>query len=214
MSTSFPLSSYDIRNRCKRLDGGPVDEMNRRSRLVRYTHGGHGTEPRIIRIEPDERGSAWKGINDGLGKFYLAGPMRGYQHFNFPAFLMAARVLEARGFEIVSPAEKDLEAGFDPSRPIEGQKFDVGAAFRWDFEAVVKSRGIILMPGWDRSTGAKAERLVAFLGELEVYLLDADFNLVEAPEADYTLTWTPKAQPVQAQPLERGAIVDRVSGAD
>lgn len=187
--SDFILSDYEVRARCRRLDGAPVNLKNRRSRLVRYTHGGRGTEPRIIRI--DGKGPNWSCFYT-LGRFYLAGPMRGYPLFNFPAFLMAARVLTARGFEIASPAEKDLEAGFDPSRPVEGQNFDIGAAFRWDFEAVVKSRGIVLLPGWERSTGAKAERLVALLSELEIYVLDADYNLVEAPEATYELTWTPK----------------------
>lgn len=45
-------------------------------------------------------------------KLYLAGPMRGHDNFNFPAFWDAARVLRERGHEIVSPAEIDVEEGY------------------------------------------------------------------------------------------------------
>lgn len=190
MNADFTLDAWTLRNKVRHLNGDPFDPAFPGTCLGTYTPA--PGESRLIRILPAKKGHD-RPVTNALGKFYLAGPMRGYPLFNFPAFLMAARVLTARGFEISSPAEKDLEAGFDPSLPIEGQKFDVGAAFRWDFEAVVKSRGIVLLPGWERSTGAKAERLVAQLSELEVYVLDERYVLTEAPPADYTLTWTPKA---------------------
>lgn len=189
---TFSIETYTVSRNVRRLDGGKFDLSNGRSRLAIYKSPPPQMHERLVRINKDPgKKDSWV-VVEQPGKFYLAGPMRGYPLFNFPAFLMAARVLTARGFEIVSPAEKDLEAGFDPSRPVEGQNFDIGAAFRWDFEAVVKARGIILLPGWENSTGAKAERLVAALSELEVYQLDERYNLIEAPEATYELTWTPK----------------------
>lgn len=193
MSTAadFILSDYDVKNRCKRLDGKPVDLTKRQSQLVRYSPTGALGEMRLIRISNNRAGSQTWTAHNALGKFYLAGPMRGYENFNFPAFLMAARVLSARGFEILSPAEKDLESGFDPSRSIESQGFDLGASFRWDFDAVIRTNGIILLPGWEMSTGAKAERLVAHLCKREVYQIDEKFNLIEAPEASYELSWSP-----------------------
>lgn len=40
-------------------------------------------------------------------RVYLAGPMRGVPHFNFPAFHAAAAELRARGYVVFSPAEAD-----------------------------------------------------------------------------------------------------------
>ncbi len=191
---TFTLSTYEAERDLRRLNGDPFQAKNRRPRLARYTPDHRPpTSPRLVRVRPTPSTKGQWTIEDGtFGRFYLAGPMRGYPLSNFPAFLMAARILTARGFEILSPAEKDIEAGFDPSRPAEDQNFDVGAAFRWDFENVVKSDGVILMPGWEHSTGAKAERVVAQLSELDVYLLDENYNLTEAPELDYRLEWVAK----------------------
>jgi hypothetical protein len=134
------------------------------------------------------------------GRYYLAGPMRGYPLSNFPAFFTAARALQARGLEIVSPAEKDIEAGFDFTQPAEGQNFDLHAAFVWDFRAVLDTNGVILLPGWRTSKGAAAERLVAELCGKEVYLLTEDYRLVEAPKETYDLTWLPLKQALRPIP--------------
>jgi len=193
----FNLTDYYAKTNVVRLDGGKFDLSNTRSRLVYYT--GFESENKRMLVRITKVGRLWR-CTDALGEFYIAGPMRGYPMFNFPAFLMAARVLQTRGIKTCSPAEKDIESGFDPSRPIEDQNFDMGAAFRWDFNAVTRCTGIILLPGWENSTGAKAERLVCQLSQRECYYLDANYNLVEAPDYDYTLTWQPKPAPVEARP--------------
>lgn len=200
MDSSFHLSEYEASRELFRLDGKKLALPYKPGQtcLAHYsTTVGRKVTRRLVRVTRNESQRRWDVSNTDLGTFYLAGPMRGIPMFNFPAFLMAASILRSRGFEILSPADKDLEAGFDPSQPVEGQNFDIGAAFRWDFEAVCRSRGTILLPGWERSTGAKAERVVAQLCEREVYLLDANFVLTEAPEATYELTWTEKPEPVQ-----------------
>lgn len=210
MESSFQLSDYEARRDLVRLDGSKI-ELPKTTCLARYISDHRKkTEARLVRITRSDKGG-WD-VSDRLGEFYLAGPMRGYPMFNFPAFLMAARVLQARGLKILSPAEKDLEMGFDPSRA-DDQNFDIGEAFRWDFHAVARSKGTILLPNWEHSAGAKAERLVAQLCEREVYLLDMSFNLVEAPPMDYHLSWTDMAKVLPA-PSPSAAIEEPMLDED
>ena len=39
---------------------------------------------------------------------YIAGPMRGYPEFNFPAFYAAEERLRARGHAVFNPARRDV----------------------------------------------------------------------------------------------------------
>jgi Domain of unknown function (DUF6378)/Domain of unknown function (DUF4406) len=93
-------------------------------------------------------------------KVYLAGPMRGYPEFNFPAFYRAAKVLRELEYEVLSPAEHDLALGFNPSEnSLEG--FDMQASMEWDLRAVLDSEAVVLLPGWRESTGVGVEVVVA-----------------------------------------------------
>lgn len=210
-SSALPttLSSYDAKLRLARLDGGKFEIGNHKSRLAMFTP--YGGDKQLVRVVWHPGDSEFQ-VSSNLGEFYIAGPMRGYPMFNFPAFLMAARVLQTRGFRTRSPAEKDIEAGFDPSRPIEEQGFDMGAAFRWDFVACTECTGIILLPGWENSTGAKAERVVATLSQREVYYLNERYELVEAPEMGYTLTWSaPPAAVLPAPPCAAPTVIEAMA---
>jgi hypothetical protein len=195
------ISQYWASRELTSLDGQKFNPNDFRSRLALYKPNLGGGKESLVRAM--HTGSEWH-LTEQLGKFYLAGPMRGYPLYNFPAFLMATRILTSRGFQIMSPAEKDIEAGLDPSRGLEEQGFDMGAAFQWDVRAVADTVGTILMPGWEKSTGAKLERAIAKMCQKEIYLLDEAFKLVEAPEMDYSLEWTPKFVPKPASP----AILD------
>lgn len=105
-------------------------------------------------------------------KVYLAGPMRGYPEFNFPAFHEAAAVLRnAFGFEVFSPAEKDEEVhGEEFSKQFktgsleaaESTGFSLRRALGDDLEWICKqAEGIVLLPGWEKSKGALAEKATA-----------------------------------------------------
>jgi len=101
-------------------------------------------------------------------RIYLAGPMRGYDRFNFPAFDAAAAQLRGNGYTVVSPAEHDRYLGFDGTlNTLEG--FDLKAAFRWDIDQVFECDALVLLPGWSRSVGAKIERDIAQMLELPCY---------------------------------------------
>lgn len=120
-------------------------------------------------------------------KLYLAGPMRGYPEFNFPAFEAAARRLRADGHEVFSPAEKDL-ARFGAGISIENPTGDLALAARKhgfslrealavDLEWLCRhAEGIALLPGWELSKGASAEKAVAEALGLTIILLPNGYS--------------------------------------
>lgn len=111
-------------------------------------------------------------LNRGA-RYYLAGPMTGIPQFNFPAFFAAAQALRQRGFTIVSPAELDEDATRDAAlaspdgaMPSTGE---LGGRTWGDILArdvkVVADRcdGIIFLPRWFESRGARLEAYVGIL---------------------------------------------------
>jgi len=109
-------------------------------------------------------------------RLYIAGPMRGYPEFNFPAFHRAAADLRALGHTVFSPAEKDIEReGMDISKGNkEGSEemldkqlgLPPGAFLRValgeDLDWICKhADGVALLGGWETSKGAIAESSTA-----------------------------------------------------
>jgi hypothetical protein len=99
---------------------------------------------------------------------YLAGPMRGIPLFNFPAFDEAAKRGRAMGHTIISPADLDRAAGFDPASlppghdwTTGGPTFNLDACIRRDVDGVLASNAIAVLPGWERSSGCAAEMAIA-----------------------------------------------------
>lgn len=108
-------------------------------------------------------------------KLYLAGPMRGYDNYNFHAFFQAAALLRMKGHDVINPAELDInekKAGWNPvEKKINcAPDFTMEDALRRDFLAMCQDRdSIVLLPGWSDSKGATAELGLARLIGLEEY---------------------------------------------
>jgi hypothetical protein len=96
-------------------------------------------------------------------KLYLAGPMRGYPEFNFPAFHEAAKYIRGLGFEVVSPAEMDVLSPPHAS----GEQTELMVR---DIRALADCDGIALLPGWGDSIGATAEVFCARWAELQGFV--------------------------------------------
>ena len=79
--------------------------------------------------------------------YYLAGPMTGRPFFNFPMFEAVKKMLDAEGYTIVSPTELDDKTDYEQatSNP----------------EGDIKVDGVIVLPGWEASKGARLEVFVA-----------------------------------------------------
>lgn len=112
-----------------------------------------------------------------MAKIYVAGPMRGYKFFNFPAFDAATELLRDAGHSVFSPAERDRKDGFDPvalgceGTPEEfvGLNFDLREALKCDMVYIcLHADRIHMLPGWARSYGAVAERALAVALQLDI----------------------------------------------
>ncbi len=89
---------------------------------------------------------------------YLAGPMRGYEEFNFPAFRKAAKWLRKDGWTIESPHERDEAEGFDP---VNDEAHSLDYYMQFDLAMVSRTDAVICLPGWEGSQGARLETMVA-----------------------------------------------------
>lgn len=116
-------------------------------------------------------------------KLYLAGPMRGYAEFNFPAFHAAAKRLRDLGHEVFNPAEKDIErhggtdiskgnAAGDEALATKTHGFDLRVALHDDLTFICRhAEGVALLPGWEKSKGANAEKATAEALGLKVFFV-------------------------------------------
>lgn len=112
-------------------------------------------------------------------KLYLAGPMRGIPEFNFPTFMAAAARLRSDGHIVFNPAERDNEVhGTDISKGnLTGNESIATAQYGFNLRDALgadlawicaEAEGIALLPGWENSKGATAERATALALGLEV----------------------------------------------
>ncbi|GKS93199.1 DUF4406 domain-containing protein [Acidovorax sp. SUPP2825] len=85
-----------------------------------------------------------------MKRIYVAGPMTGYPELNFPAFHAAAAALRAEGHHVENPAEINA----DPT----AQWLD---CMRADIPRLVTCDAVFLLPGWERSRGARIEQALA-----------------------------------------------------
>jgi hypothetical protein len=128
-----------------------------------------------------------------MKRVYIAGPMSGIPQFNFPAFFAAAEALRAAGYDVVSPAELDDQEtvkaalaskdGAPGSGSSNGQTW--GDFLARDVKLIADDGipGVVLLPDWEKSKGAKLEAFVGVLGKLEF----ATFQPV-SDVAKFTLT--------------------------
>lgn len=118
-----------------------------------------------------------------MKRVYLAGPMRGIPEFNFPAFHAAAAQLRAEGYEVFNPAERD-EADFGKVPAPKGCEHQFAADVGLTTEQLRRrvfaadtawicdhADAIALLPGWENSKGARAERSLGEALGLEVIVL-------------------------------------------
>ena len=120
-------------------------------------------------------------------RIYIAGPMTGHPQFNIPAFEAAAADLRAAGYDVVSPVEMDspavrtaamasLDGKLGPNDDIAGETW--GEILARDVRVVANEiDGVMALPGWSDSRGARLEVFVALLCKKPVFELGQGYVL-------------------------------------
>lgn len=165
--------------------------------------------------------------------YYLGGPMTGIPQFNFPEFQRVAARLRAGGMNIVSPAELDdpeTEAaalasldGAPGSGAANGEAYEDFLGRDLIIVSLPTCVGMICMPGWHNSRGARGESwVISYLkkrlmeyreyegGEVDLVAIYRDQRLEELGVPDFARGAVPQDKPgllTAAQP-DRRAFAD------
>jgi hypothetical protein len=108
--------------------------------------------------------------------------MRGIPEFNFPAFRQAAALLRKEGHVVFNPAERDTQLygeAFSKTNPTGCEKlaaaqhgFSLREALASDIKWIcLHGDAIALLPGWEKSKGALAEKALGEALGLEIRYL-------------------------------------------
>lgn len=138
---------------------------------------------------------------------YCAGPMRGIEDFNFPAFDQARDYLNGLGgYWVISPADVDREEGLELEDVDHVPDNIFELCMRRDLEVVTHAHAILLLPGWEGSLGANNELFVANACGAEVWIAqyDEEGNLIGHQVVEGKLT----PPMVQTEPESRESILE------
>ncbi len=108
---------------------------------------------------------------------YIAGPMRGYEEYNYPAFDEREQMLCNQGWVCVNPAALDRTQGkpmsdpmsFAPDSNYEDHEFMRSALCRDMVSICGDCTAIYMMKDWETSRGAKAEWHLAKALGLDIF---------------------------------------------
>jgi hypothetical protein len=127
-------------------------------------------------------------------RIYIAGPMQGIPHFNFPRFNAVAAAFRSNGHTVFNPAEQDNErhgkdiSADNASGSVADAKathgFCLRTALAADLKFICESANLlVLLPGWEKSQGAQAEWRTALALKSEgmeiIYLTEEVTQLME-----------------------------------
>jgi hypothetical protein len=93
---------------------------------------------------------------------YVSGPMSGYPNFNYDRFNQVTAELRKRGYEVINPVELQGEpttVTYDDDGNSVVDPLDWVELLSRDLRVILdrKVEQIILLDGWEKSKGAKAE---------------------------------------------------------
>lgn len=114
-------------------------------------------------------------------RIYLSGPMRSQPDMGRAAFHRAAALLRDAGYGVFSPAEHDITSGH-----LGEAGLDIRKALADDLAWIcAHADGVVTLPGWRGSRGARAEVACALAISLPVWELGP--FLTHGPESPYRI---------------------------
>lgn len=91
---------------------------------------------------------------------YISGPMTGIKDLNAVAFSNAAEYLRHLDYAVCNPIETSKQLG---------DKLTHAQYLRFDFHRILEADFLVALPGWEQSTGARAEILMAIRMDVKVW---------------------------------------------
>lgn len=115
---------------------------------------------------------------DVTPSIYIAGPMSGIVDYNRAAFNEAAEAFRDGGWDVFNPATNDVELFGSYEACDEAIKEDRQGALRImlgsDLDFITREAdAIAMLPGWEKSFGARAEHATAVALGLEIIYLSS-----------------------------------------
>ncbi len=101
-------------------------------------------------------------------RVYVAGPMTGYPDSNYPAFDAAARTLRGLGVTVENPAE-------NPAPACGSWRAYMALAVA----QLARCDCVVLLPGWERSKGARVEFDLARGLDMQTITLDGLLSVLQ-----------------------------------
>lgn len=148
-------------------------------------HSGSLVLGEMVGLTDDDSGmrvSHTETVESNPMKIYVSGPMRGIPQFNFPAFDQAASRLRSEGNIVFNPAEEDRRkygheiasynnTGDEAVAALSG--FNLRDVLARDMDWICRQAdAVAMLPGWETSRGATAEKATAEALGLAVIFLD------------------------------------------
>lgn len=96
-------------------------------------------------------------------KYYIAGPMSGYENYNFDEFDRAEKRLLIKGHKVVNPAAIG-RVMLKENRDFQYQDF-----LKADLNELLKCDAIYMLKDWHKSPGALLEHQIAIALRLHIF---------------------------------------------
>lgn len=135
---------------------------------------------------------------DNSKPLYIAGPMSYIKSFNVPAFLEAEILMRERGYDVRLPADLDDEKVVAKLMASDGDPDSLASGMTWGECLALDVKlisdvcgGVVVLPGWRKSRGARLETFTNYLHNRSSYYLA---TLEEVPHEVLFHAWAGKCE--------------------